>query len=464
MANTGQHRGLFAALHPHRRSVAASLIYLGLLLEGRVLHAQLPPGTTDASSSSQPQATTQPEDPLRTQAAQALDRRDFPTALKLLTTLAEKYPADAHVLFDLASAEDALSEGNPAQTTPAEQTYRRAIAADPAYFEPHLALGLLLARNNRAPDARAELQAATTFNTPDPALKARAFRALAHLDRTSEARDALLSAIKLTPETADDTLLTAELAEGAQDPASAEAAYRRLLSKTPNDPAATAALAHLLVTQDKSGEAEPLLLTALAAHPDDPALSAQLAPLYLHGNKPEQATALLDKLHAANPGNPAVTRLYARLLSQSGQYDRSEPLFAALSAQTPADPTLLDDHADALIHLKRYAEAQPLLQRAVAEPTAFPNRDDLAAAASHLAFAASQNNDPNTTLRALDLRGTLLPQSPSSLFLAATAHDKMHHGKEASEFYKQFLSVANGKFPDEEWEARHRLLALEHVK
>lgn len=424
-----------------------------------VAHAQLPPGTTDASSRSQTQT---PEDPMRVEAVDALERQDLPTALKLLTTLAEKYPTDAHVLFDLASTQDALD-----QISPAETTYRRAIAADPAYLEPHLALGLLLARNHRDADARIELQAATTLDAPDPRLKARAYRALAHVDRTlnpAESRDALLAAIKLSSETPEDILLSAELAEQAQDASGAEAAYRRVLARTPNDPTATAALARLLLKEDKSAEAEPLLTEALVAHPRDVPLTAQLATVFLHENKTEQATTLLEKLHAENPDSPSVTRLYAHLLSQSGQYDLSEPLLAALSVQTPADPTLLDDRADALIHLKRYAEAQPLLERAVAQPSGFPNQDELAAAASHLAFAATQNNDPNTVLRALVLRATFLPQSPSSLFLAATANDKLHHTKQASDLYRQFLSVANGKFPDEEWEARHRLIALEHMK
>ncbi len=451
------------------RSILCPTLLLSIL---GAAHAQLPAGTSDASSSSsQPRPQARQEDPARTEAADALNRGDFPLALKLLTALAQKYPGDARVLFDLASAQDALSDTDPAQTAPAEATYRRAIAADPTYFEPHLALGLLLARNNRPADARAELQAATTLNTAagaeDPALKARAFRALAHLDRTSnpaEARDALLSALKLSPETPDDILLSADLAEQAQDTAAAEAALRRLLSRAPNDPAASAALARLLIAHNRSTEAEPWLSAALAAHPDDPGLTAQLATLYVHQNQPEQATALLQKLHAGDPQNPAVTRLYARLLSQSGQYESSEPLFAALSTQAPADPTLLDDRADALIHLKRYAEAQQILDRATAQPSAFSNREDLAAAASHLAFAASQNNDPNTTLRALQLRATILPQSPSSLFLAATAHDKLHHVRQASDLYKQFLSVANSKFPDEEWEARHRLIALDHMK
>jgi hypothetical protein len=84
--------------------------------------------------------------------------------------------------------------------------------------------------------------------------------------------------------------------------------------------------------------------------------------------------------------------------------------------------------------------------------------------AEHLAFAASRNNDPKTVLQALAARATVLPNSPSSLFLEATAHDTLHQTKEAVESYKAFLAVAGGKYPDQEFEARHRLVALEHMK
>ena len=140
------------------------------------------------------------------------------------------------------------------------------------------------------------------------------------------------------------------------------------------------------------------------------------------------------------------------------------PLYAALSATSPGDPTLLDDQADALIRLRRSADAEPLLKRAVADPKAFPSSEAYGAALSHLAFAATSNNDPATVLQALELRAKVLPQTPSTIFLAATAHDKLHQVKEASDLYKQFLAAAKGQFPDEEWEARHRLTALEHTK
>jgi predicted Zn-dependent protease len=452
------HHRTEAIAHRHRpASVLAFLILSTLLLTAYTAQAQLPAGTTDTTA--QPQPT--PQDPLRAEANAALDKQDYPTALKLLTTLAEKNPNDAHLLYDLAFTQDALAQ--PA----AEATYRRAIAADPAYFDPHLALGLLLARSGKLSQARTELALATTLPTNNFPLKGRAYRALARIDRTSNyalASDELLAALKFSPETPDDILLSGELAEASGDPASAELAYRRLLAADPKSQDGTAALIHLLLTQKKPDQAEPLLTAALAQDPDNLTLNAQLASLYEQQGKSAQALPLVEKLHAAHPADLAITRLLARLYTLSEQYDKASVLYAALVLASPQDPTLADDSADALIHLRKFADAEALLKVAVAQPAAFPTKDDLALAAGHLAFAASQNNDPLTTLRALQIRATVLPQSPSSLFLEATANDKLHHTKQAADLYKQFLSVANDKFPDEEWEARHRLITLEHMK
>jgi tetratricopeptide (TPR) repeat protein len=431
---------------------------LGLLLGTACpVYAQLPAGTTDTTA--QPQA---PQDPMRGEANAAMEKQDFATAAKLFAALAVKDPKDGHLLYDLGFSQDALD-----QTSAAEVSYRGAIAADPKFFEPHLALGLLLARTGDHAGAREELAKAVSVTTENQALMARAYRALARLDQTNNpgaASDELLSAMKISPETPDDILLSGELAEASGDPAAAEAAYRRLLAADPQNQDATASLIHLLIAQNKADQAETMLTTALAKDADNPTLNAQLALLYEQQGKTEQAIPLVEKLHTAHPEDAAMTRLLARLYSSDNQYDRAAPLYATLLASSPKNPSLLDDSANAEIHLKHFAEAEALLKRAVAEPSAFSSKDGLGEAASHLAFAASANNDPETTLQALDIRATILPVSPSSLFLAATAHDKLHHTKQASDLYKQFLSVANGKFPDEEWEARHRLITLEHMR
>ncbi len=438
------------------------LVLVPLLLTWPAAHAQLPAGTTDATQT----APADPDAGARAEASAALDHSDFPRAIRLLTALAEHHPTDAPILFDLAAAQDALSSTDAAQTAAAEASYHRAIAADPSSLESHLALGLLLARNGRDADARTELLAATTLRTGTPALKARAFRALAHVDQTqnpAEARDALLEALKLSPETPDDTLLSAALAERSDDSAAAEAVYRRTLTRSPNDPAATAALARLLLTQSKEAEAEPLLTTALAAHPGDLSLTSELAALRVRQQHPDQAAALLAPLYQQHPDDPDLGRLYARLLTQSGDFAAADLVLAHLLERAPGDGPLLSQRGDALIHLKRYADAQHVLTTALEHRATFNSPQDMAEAAGRLAFAASVNNDPDAVLQALAVRATVLPQSPSSLFLEATAHDKLHHLKQSREAYRQFLSVADGKYPDEEWEARHRLIALEHA-
>ena len=458
MSETMHHRIDRAAVRSHLCAILPALIFSTALFAPIPAQAQLPAGAIDTTA--QPQHA--PQDPLRAQASEALDKRDYPTALKLLTTLTQTHPTDAHLLYDLASAQDALD-----QTSAAEQTYRRSIVADATYLDPHLSLGLLLARSGKLPEARTELAAATTLNTDNPLLKARAYRALARIDQSARPADAsaeLLAALKISPETPDDILLSGELAEASGDPTSAESAYRRLLAADPQNAEATAALTHLLLHQQKSNDAEAILTAALAKNPDDPTLNAQLANLYETQNKPDKALPIAEKLHTTHPDDANLTRLLARLYSRNSQFDQAAALYASLIQLNPQDPTLVTARADALIHLKNFAEAEATLKRALAQPSAYPTKDDLGVAASHLAFAASANNDPATTLQALAIRDKVLPQSPSSLFLAATAQDKLHQVKLASDLYKQFLSVAGGKFPDEEWEARHRLITLEHMK
>jgi hypothetical protein len=44
--------------------------------------------------------------------------------------------------------------------------------------------------------------------------------------------------------------------------------------------------------------------------------------------------------------------------------------------------------------------------------------------------------------------------------LRATAFDNLHAFKQAAENYRKFLAIAGGKFPDQEFQARHRLKAI----
>jgi predicted Zn-dependent protease len=437
-----------------------------------------------AQDFSQPDSEPAPQAALIKQANDALAASDFSSALKILTGLNTQLPNNPQVLYDLGLTLEALGPETPDTTAAdskaptAESYYRQAIAANPLFPAAHVALGLMLARTARPAEARSELLTATHLPDTAPALKARAFRALARLDLVGNAQQStppnptaasseLLAALNLTPEAPEDILLSAEIAESSADLPAAEQSYRRYLAlpEEDADPQAIAALAHVLLGEHRTADAEALLTPALAAHPADPSLTALLARAYISSGDPTkvaQAAPLLERLHTANPQDANITRLLARVYLDTDHPDQADPLYAALIAAQGAhtDPTLLDDRAEALLRLHRPAAAETLLKQSIANPAAFPIPAALGDAATHLAFAAAEIDDPATTLQALALRATVLPPSPQSLYLQATANDSLHQIAKAIDLYKQFLAAAGGGFPNQAAQARQRLAAL----
>lgn len=406
----------------------------------------------------QPAATTQEIAQEVLDAEAAITQSNWQAASDKLTPYIAAHPADARALFDAAYAADALNHLDQAA-----DLYRRSIAAGNNSFPAHLSLGLLLARQNKTEEAHTELTAATKLSagpdsSPDnAALKARAFRALAQIDRSTDpsaASQDLIEALKLSSETPDDTLLAAQLAEQSNDLDSAEAAYRRLLAKDPKSQDAATGLAHILIAQKKYPEAETLLRSALAAAPDDPILTAQLAAVLAAQNKAE-AIPLLQKLHTSHPDNPAITRMLAEVLAEAGDTAASDQLYTQLLAASPQDPDLLVAHGQNLIRQLHYAEAYQVFTQATA---AAPSNPD---AWSGLAFAASKTNRHAQVIQALDNRAKFLPDNPSTYFLRATSYDAMHDRKNAATWYHRFLNEAKGAFPDQEWQAKQRLAILD---
>ena len=420
--------------------------------------AQMPAGARSADDRSGEQEKSQ-----KVRAAEsALEAQDYASAETQLKALAAANPKDGRVLYDLGFAQE-----RNGRDSEAAQSYAAAIVAIPGFAEPKVALGLLDARSGRLEEAHRQLLAAANLETAAPELRARAMRALAHLDeqaRPEAAREELLAALKLTPETADDILQSAEIADRAGDAAGAEAAYRRALKLIPESVDAVAGLAHALQQQGKLADADVLVAQALHSHPGDPRLVAQAVTLDAAEGKDAQAVTLLEQLRAADPrvaADSAITRLLAQLYAVTGNNAGAEKLYTALVAAFPDDPTLLDALGSAQVKLGENAAAYATLKKAVLMRPAFHDDRAWGEAAGHLAFAASKNNDPKGCLQALAQRATVLPNSATSLFLEATAYDGLHQNKEAAKAYRAFLGVANGKFPDQEFQARHRLVALE---
>jgi Flp pilus assembly protein TadD len=422
--------------------------------------AQLPAGTRDAADT--PRAD---EASARLREAEAsLEKGDYAAATKLLQALAAERPKDPQILYDLGFAAEHTGDDEAAS-----KAYEGAIAAAPDVPEPRVALGLLDARAGRTDKAHGELLAVAKQETAPPQIRGRALRALARLDAATQpaaASEELLAAIKLTGETPDDTALSATLAERSGDSSGAEAAYRRTLQLHSDEVDAATGLAHILARTNRTAEAESVLAEPLKAHPNDPRLVSQLASIYAAEGKTKEAIPLLVQLRSDPKfaDDIALTRQLARFYSMDGQNDQAEQLFKVVRAKDPHDPTILDDLGSVLVRQLKYPEATQVLTEAVGLRERFPTPEAFGDAAGHLAFAASKNGQPREALQALKLRATVLPNSGPSLFLEATSYDTLRDYKEAERAYRAFLVIAAGEFPDQEFQARHRLIALEHMK
>lgn len=436
---------------------ATLLAFLALSLPVRAILAQESSsgaGAKPNGTAPEPAAAPQAEADEVYAAEAAISKADWKTAEAKLDPYLASHPEDARALFDagyIADAQNRLDD--------AAGLYRRAVVANRKSFEAHLSLGLLLARQGKPEEARPELAAATTLDpgAAGPSLEARAWRALAEIDRSTDPGQAsvdLIEALKISPETPSDTLLAAALAEQAGQDDTAEAAYRRLLAKDPSSAQANAGLAHLLIRKKQYAEAETFLRTALDKSPGDLTLTAQLATVLAAQNKAE-AVPLLQKLHADHPDDASVTHMLAQVLADAGDDAGSDQLYLTLLAATPDDPDLLVAHGQNLVRLGKFPDAYSAFGKATQLD---PGNAD---AWSGLAFAASRTNQPSVTLHALTMRSKFLPENASTYFLWATSYDTLHQKAQAATYYHHFLDSAAGKFPNQEWQARQRLQLLE---
>lgn len=386
-----------------------------------------------------------------------LDAKQYDAAKPELLHYLEGHANDARANFDLGYLNEQTSQDEAAAAA-----YRKAITNDPRQFEARLALGLLLARQGDLAGAREQLQAATERQpaAPNPVAQGQAYRALAQLDLSTDpaaAKQSLLAALKVSAETVGDLLLTARIAAANGDVETEEAADRRLIAREPDSVEGLAGLAHILLKQKKYDEARPLLEMALKRIPDDPGLNMQMASLLAAEGKPEESIAELERLHTKLPADAHVTQMLADAYLAAHNAAQAEPLLVTLLKSQPANADLLDEEGQALIYEQKFAEADTVFRHA----SALNPRD--VDAWNGLAYANSQLHQDAQTIAALTMRSKVVPETTTTLFLWAISYDNLHQAKLAAQYYQKFLESAKGKFPDQEWQAHHRLIALGQV-
>jgi tetratricopeptide (TPR) repeat protein len=385
-----------------------------------------------------------------------LQKQQYAEAEQKLATLVSEQAENPQAWFDLGFAQSHLNK-----TGEAVASYRKAAGLSPKWFEANLNLGVALAKSNDYAAATPVLQHAVTLKPTAGGNKAisKAWQSLAQVLEKTDAKAAAAAydkAVELDPSQAELTLDAGRVLQSVNDLPGAEEHFKK--SADSGDAQGMVMLINLLSGQKRYTEAEGWLTKYVAKNPQDSKARLQLGKFLASQGKSEEAIAVLQNQYQRNgqpTGNPEIGRELAELYLQTKQYAQAEPLFRGLSQTTTTDPDLHFGLGVAVLHQLKYAEAErEFIQTIKLKP-------DYGEAYGYLADAARENKHYELAIRALDARAKFLPEDARSYFIRATSFDNLHMFKPAAENYKKFLAIAAGKFPDQEFQARHRLKAIQ---
>jgi tetratricopeptide (TPR) repeat protein len=379
-----------------------------------------------------------------------------PLLRKVLTGDAANDPANYVAWFELGFVENGLGK-----TDDSIAAYRKSVAVKPDVFESNLNLGLQLAKAGH-PDAEQFLRAATQLKPTSHVAEgqARAWLSLAHILETTKPDESIAAyrqAALLQPKDPEPHLAAGLLLEKLQKFSEAELEFKRAIALDPASDAVTG-LANIYMRDHRLPEAEAELRKLVDAHPAQADARIQLGRVLAAEGKNDNAIAEIEAAAKLAPADVSVQRDLADLYLMANKYDQAEAAYRALLTASPNDAALHQSLGKSLLEQKKYAEAQKEFLEAVRL------KPDLGTVYGDLAFAASENKNYPLTIKALDSRAKFLPEEPTTYFLRASAYDHLQDVKKAAANFRLFLKVANGKYPEQEWQAKHRLIALEPKK
>lgn len=375
----------------------------------------------------------------------ALDEGRYDAAVQAFTQAIAADPQDYSAHFNLA-----LAYGFLHHDAEGIAEYRKTLELKPGLYEAELNLGILLLRQKSPADALPLLQAAATQ-------KATEFRPRYYLGE-------------------------AQLATGAAAPA--EQSFRAAGELDPKSADAQSGIAHALAQQDKLADAAPFFRRAAELNTDYRDGLLELAALYEKNKQWPEAIEIYRQF----AGNPAAEERLGMLLLQNKQYAEAIPRLETAYTKSPTNANRAA-LAAAYVFNSQQDQALPLLEKAVtAEPAnydlrlmyahALRDKRQFPAAAQQFSEAAKlKPNDGSTwnelggalymandyppALAAFDRARQLGQGNAGNWFLRAIILDKLHQPKPALEAYQQFLSLSDGKNPDQEFQARQRVKLLE---
>jgi tetratricopeptide (TPR) repeat protein len=196
------------------------------------------------------------------------------------------------------------------------------------------------------------------------------------------------------------------------------------------------------------------LRNVLAIDPKNENARLQLGRVLAAEGKTEEAAALAGT-ESPGSGDPQAALAIGSVYVKAGNSAAAEQQFRIAVAGLPQDAEAHYALGTVLMQEKNYVESQDELL------TAAKLKPGMAEIYGNLAVVAAANKNYTLAIGALDERAKHLPETPATYFLRATSWDNLKVKAKAVDNYRQFLATDGGKMPDQEWQARHRLIAID---
>jgi Flp pilus assembly protein TadD len=435
------------------RTVVRYVVGIAIFAGAQDIALHLSNQTVASAQSSSVQSGTQrlsnPLNDLLDEAQRDIDKNDFEAAIPLLQKFLAEKPEVAYAHFQLAYCNTGLKH-----VPEARAEYERAIALDPKMSEAYLNLGILMTGQDPAA-AVAPLRKAVELL---PAQSHPRILLGAAQERSGDypgAAQSFEGAVRLDPRDTEAGLHLARLYLNLKRPADAEKKFRGVLEVQPSSAPAALGLAQALDVQGKPDAADAYR-KYLTLQPSDSAARARLVHFLVEQNNNDEALAELDRADAGKPPTSDSLRLRADLQIAQKKYDDAIVTLQHALALTPNDPQLVGGLGRIYMQKHDYASAEKQLKLAIQlDGNNLSYWKDLSS-------SYYLSGDCVSTLASLDVIAKAEAPAAGSWFIRALCYDKLHQIKPALAAYQKFLTMDEGKNPDQVWQAQQRSVVLKH--
>lgn len=252
--------------------------------------------------------------------------------------------------------------------------YKQAMEADPDSLFLRVELADLYWRVSRIGDAVREAEAVLKINPnqedahrllghiylrnlgdaqPDQASKESLHKAIEHFEALT----------KLNPSDSDSLVILGRLYKLSNEPAKAEAAFKKILTSDPSSRNAISSLAQLYTDQGDYAQAIDLLTRIPDSDMDGPLLG-MLAYAYSQSHNSEQAIATFEKAMSRDPDNQDIRKAYVEALMEAGKTDEARDELQKILKSDPEDGQSYMRLAELDRQEGRFEQARQELERA----------------------------------------------------------------------------------------------------